>query len=119
MIQNQTFNELNNKLLRGLRQGSLLPRQIGSNRTAGVESGGVIGLEILVHSHGRGVEYDVGIRGIEVLVVETILVGVERAGHGLRLGLLHERAGEGGGRGGGGGGRAGGCSGGGVGDVAG
>lgn len=70
-----------------------------------METGRIIGLEIFLEGHGGWVEDNVVVGRIEVVVVKTtntILVGVERASHALRLTLLHGRAGEGGGGGGGG-----------------
>nr|GLL45984.1 uncharacterized protein LOC109184184 [Ipomoea trifida] len=72
------------RLLGGLGRSGLLARQIGSGGACSGRAGGVQ----IVHVSGGGVVIDVG---EEVDVLVAVLVSVERAGDGLRLGLLHRR----------------------------
>lgn len=89
----RTFQELDDELLGWLRGLGLFAGQIGGDGTGR----GVVGLEIFVEGHGRGVEYDVvigvlrrvSVRMVVMVVVEAILAGIEGTGDGLRLGLFH------------------------------
>ena len=89
----ETFEELDDKLLSGLRRLGFLSGQIGGDGARRSwrrgRGGGVVGLEIVVHGHGRGVENDIAVvvvAVVEVLVVETVF-GVESCG--LGFGLFH------------------------------
>ena len=90
----ETFEELDDKLLRGLRRLGFLSGQIGGDGARRSwrrgRGGGVVGLEIVVDGHGRGVENDIAVvvvvAVVEVLVVETVF-GVESCG--LGFGLFH------------------------------